>query len=99
MSASDALERAVEAVLFAAAEPLSVEAIRAYVGDGDIRAALDTLSTRYAGRGIELVRRGDRWLFQTAGISRTCCGETGRRRASSAVRGSRLWRSSPITNL
>lgn len=67
MSASDALERAVEAVLFAAAEPLSVEAIRAYVGDGDIRAALDSLSTRYAGRGIELVRRGDRWLFQTAG--------------------------------
>jgi segregation and condensation protein B len=62
------LARAVEAVLFAADEPLSVEAIRAYVGEGaDVRAALDTLAELYAGRGIELVDRGDRWHFQTAG--------------------------------
>lgn len=59
--------RAVEAVLFAAAEPLTVESIRAYVGDGDVRAALDRLAADYAGRGVNLVRRGERWHFQTAG--------------------------------
>lgn len=60
--------RAVEAVLFAAEEPLTVEMIRAHVGEGvDIRAVLARLDELYAGRGIELVRRGDRWHFQTAG--------------------------------
>lgn len=59
--------RAVEAVLFAAEAPLGVEEIRAYVGPSvDIRAALTALAEQYAGRGIELVRRGDRWHFQTA---------------------------------
>ena len=59
--------RAVEALLFAAEAPLSVDEIRAYVGpEVDIRAALATLGEQYAGRGIELVRRGDRWHFQTA---------------------------------
>ncbi|QDZ07963.1 SMC-Scp complex subunit ScpB [Sphingomonas panacisoli] len=64
----DDLSRAVEAVLFAADEPLTIEAIRAHVGDdADVRAALTTLAEHYAGRGIELVQRGDRWHFQTAG--------------------------------
>jgi len=59
--------RAVEAVLFAAEEPLSADTIRAHVGEGiDVRAALDRLASDYAGRGIELVRRGERWHFQTA---------------------------------
>ena len=60
------IARAVEAVLFAAIEPLTPEAIRAHVGAGDVRAALDTLMADYAGRGINLVRRGDHWQFQTA---------------------------------
>lgn len=63
---TDDLVRAVEAVLFAAAEPMSVEAIAAYVGRGDVRGALDRLTQDYAGRGINLVRRGERWHFQTA---------------------------------
>ncbi|MET3712935.1 segregation and condensation protein B [Sphingomonas trueperi] len=59
--------RAVEAVLFASEAPMSVDEIRAYVGpEVDIRAALAALGDFYAGRGIELVRRGDRWHFQTA---------------------------------
>ena len=62
----DAYVRAVEAVLFAADEPLTVEAIRAHAGEGDVRAALAELAALYAGRGIELVQRGDRWHFQTA---------------------------------
>lgn len=68
MTPMDIVERAVEAVLFAAEAPLSLAEIAAHVGEGaDVRAALNTLSAHYAGRGIELVRRGDRWHFQTAG--------------------------------
>jgi segregation and condensation protein B len=59
--------RGVEATLFAAAEPMSVEDIVAYVGEGvDIRAALAELQAHYAGRGVNLVERGKRWHFQTA---------------------------------
>lgn len=66
MIEQDDLSRAVEAVLFASETPLSVDDIRAYVGDADVRAALTRLEALYIGRGIELVRRGDRWHFQTA---------------------------------
>jgi segregation and condensation protein B len=62
----DELARAIEAVLFAADAPLTIEAIRAHVGQGDLRAALDRLVQDYAGRGINIVCRGDRWHFQTA---------------------------------
>jgi segregation and condensation protein B len=58
--------RAVEALLFAAAEPLGIDSIRAYVGDVDVRAALARLERDYAERGIALVRRGERWHFETA---------------------------------
>lgn len=58
--------RRVEAVLFAAAEPLAPADIRAYAGEGDLGQALETLVSDYALRGINLVQRGGRWLFQTA---------------------------------
>jgi segregation and condensation protein B len=59
--------RAVEAALFAAAEPLGPDDIAAHVGDGiDVRAALAELEGHYAGRGVNLVERGGRWHFQTA---------------------------------
>ena len=59
--------RAVEATLFAAEEPMTVEEIRDYVGiHVPVLAALAALQDRYAGRGIELVERGKRWHFQTA---------------------------------
>ena len=59
--------RAVEATLFAAEAPMSVDEIAAYVGEGlDVKAALATLQAHYAGRGVELVERGKRWHFQTA---------------------------------
>ncbi len=58
---------AVEATLFAAEAPMSVEQISAYVGDGvDVAAALATLAAHYEGRGVELVQRGKMWHFQTA---------------------------------
>ena len=66
MTPPDDFTRAVEAVLFAAETPLTLDAIRAHVGSGDVRAALDQLTTDYAGRGIAIVRRGERWQFQTA---------------------------------
>src|SRR5690349_7375340 len=63
---SDAL-RAVEATLFAAAEPLGAADIARYVGASvDVKAALADLQAHYAGRGVELVERGGRWHFQTA---------------------------------
>lgn len=58
--------RRVEAVLFAAAEPLSPADIRAHAGDGDLGAALERLAADYGARGVNLVERGGRWLFQTA---------------------------------
>lgn len=58
--------RRVEAVLFAASEPLRPEDIRAYAGEGDLGGALASLTADYALRGINLVERGGRYLFQTA---------------------------------
>ena len=66
MSAPDPIVRAVEAVLFAATEPMTADAIRTQLEGAEVRAALVTLQADYAGRGIELVRRGERWHFQTA---------------------------------
>jgi segregation and condensation protein B len=63
---SDAL-RAVEATLFAAAEPMTAEEIGDYVGPGiEVAAALAELRAHYAGRGVNLVERGRHWHFQTA---------------------------------
>jgi segregation and condensation protein B len=59
--------RAVEAALFAAAEPLAAADIAAHVGDRvDVTAALAELQAHYAGRGVNMVERGGRWHFQTA---------------------------------
>ena len=65
----DALTRAVEAALFAAEEPMSVEALAQFLGDapvGDVRAALQQLAADYDQRGVHLVERAKRWHFQTA---------------------------------
>ncbi|WP_066796461.1 SMC-Scp complex subunit ScpB [Sphingomonas soli] len=67
MNPQDELTRAVEAVLFASEHPMTVDEIKAHVGaEADVRGALADLGEIYAGRGIEIVRRGDRWHFQTA---------------------------------
>jgi segregation and condensation protein B len=62
----DDLVRAVEATLFAATEPMTAEAISAHLGGAPVRAALAELARHYAGRGVLVVERGGRWLFQTA---------------------------------
>jgi len=67
MMEMDADVRAVEATLFASEQPMTVEQLRGYVGDSvDVPAALAQLASHYEGRGIELVRRGKSWHFQTA---------------------------------
>ncbi len=59
--------RAVEATIFASDTPMTIADIKLYVGEEiDIRAMLDLLQEHYAGRGIALVKTGDRWHFQTA---------------------------------
>jgi segregation and condensation protein B len=63
------LERAVEATLFAAEEPMGVEALAAHLGGlepADVRAALTLLEDAYRNRGVHLVERGGRWHFETA---------------------------------
>jgi segregation and condensation protein B len=62
-----ATERMIEALLFAAAEPLGAADLAARLPqDADIDAALAALTLRYAGRGVELARVAGRWRFQTA---------------------------------
>ena len=59
--------RSVEATLFAAESPMTVEQIRSYVGDAiDVPGTLKRLEEHYNGHGIELVQRGKTWHFQTA---------------------------------
>ncbi len=60
-------QRQVEALLFAAAEPLSVADLAARLPSGaDVGAALAALLGDYAERGVNLVCVADRWRFQTA---------------------------------
>ena len=67
---SEVLERnlrVLEALLFASTEPLDASTLSAYLGEGaDIGELLLMLQARYAGHGVNLVQRGDRWAFRTA---------------------------------
>ena len=62
----DDLLRAVEATLFAAEAPMSVETLSNHLGGADVRDALRQLAAHYQGRGVQLVERAKRWHFQTA---------------------------------
>ena len=67
VSGSNAAERMIEALLHAAAEPLSAGDLAERLPEGaDVAAALMALKARYAGRGVELVCVADRWRLQTA---------------------------------
>ena len=66
---SDRLEelRLVEALLFAAGEPLPEDALAQRVGGNiDIADLLRDLAQHYDGRGINLVRLAGGWTFRTA---------------------------------
>ena len=60
-------ERRLEALLFAAAEPLSATDLAKRLPEGaDIGGGLMALKASYQGRGVNLVCVADRWRFQTA---------------------------------
>jgi len=60
--------RVVEALLFAAAEPVAEEAlVAALPEDADVAALLEELKRHYAGRGVNLVQVAGKWTFRTAG--------------------------------
>ncbi len=60
-------EREVEALLFAAAGPLSEAEIAGRLPEGsEVSAAIEALQARYQGRGVELVCVAERWRLQTA---------------------------------
>ncbi len=59
--------RALEALLFAAEEPLDVDTLRRRMPDApDVGALLAALRAEYAHRGVNLVRVAGKWRFQTA---------------------------------
>jgi segregation and condensation protein B len=67
VSGLEATEREVEALLFAAAGPLSETDLAQRLPEGaDVKGAIAVLQARYAGRGVELACVAGRWRFQTA---------------------------------
>ena len=60
-------EREVEAIIFAAAEPLSVETIESKITKKiDVIKTLEKLRNFYSNRGINLVCISNKWSFRTA---------------------------------
>ena len=61
------LEKEVEAIIFAAEEPLDVETIEERVGTrSNIKKILENLQNEYSNRGINLVCISNKWIFRTA---------------------------------
>ncbi len=59
--------RVLEALLFAASDPVGIEEVRPYLSDNaDVDALLEELQRRYEKRGVNLVKRGKNWAFRTA---------------------------------
>jgi segregation and condensation protein B len=59
--------RLLEALLFAAGEPLDDKTLRSRMPEGvDIASAMRRLQAEYAPRGVNLVRIAGKWMFRTA---------------------------------
>ena len=66
-SSPSKLERQVEAILFAASEPLDIETIENRIQVGtNIKKVLKTIEENYKNRGINLVCIKNKWSFRTA---------------------------------
>ena len=60
-------ERMIEAILFASAEPVTMETLKSRLPHGaDPAEAMVLLRKRYQGRGVDLVKVGEAWAFRTA---------------------------------
>ena len=61
------LEKEIEAVIFAAAEPLDVDTIESKITKkGSVTKSLEKLQQEYSERGINLVCIKDKWSFRTS---------------------------------
>ena len=61
------LERQVEAILFAAEEPLDIKSIQEKIKtNSNISKILDSLESQYKNRGVNLVCFSNKWSFRTA---------------------------------
>jgi segregation and condensation protein B len=59
--------RLIEALLFAASEPLDEKTLAKHLPAGvDVRASLKRLQVEYAARGVNLIHVGNKWAFRTA---------------------------------
>ena len=64
---SSSLEKEIEAIIFAAAEPLDIETIQSKITtNADIEKVLLKLQSEYSSRGINLVCITKRWSFRTS---------------------------------
>ena len=67
-SSPSKLERQVEAILFAASEPLDIETIEKRVGStSDLKKVLKNITELFKNRGVNLVCIKNKWSFRTAG--------------------------------
>ena len=61
------VERKVEAILFAASEPLDIETIEKRLKtQTNVKKVLEKIQTYYKTRGIHLICKRDKWSFRTA---------------------------------
>ena len=61
------VEKEIEAIIFAAAEPLNIETIQSKISKNvDIEKILEKIQKEYSGRGINLVCISKRWSFRTS---------------------------------
>ena len=61
------IEREIEAIIFAAEEPLDLETIEKRVGtSSNIKKILENLQKEYSSRGINLIFKSNKWSFRTA---------------------------------
>ena len=66
-SSPSKLERQIEAILFAASEPLDIETIEKRVETTiDLKKVLENLQVTYKKRGINLICIKNKWSFRTA---------------------------------
>ena len=60
--------RIIEAILFAASEPVAIEKIQGFLPEGtDVAALVADLKANYANRGVNLVEIAGKWALRTAG--------------------------------
>jgi len=61
------IEKEIEAIIFAAAEPLDIDTIESKISKKtDVEKALVKLQSEYSDRGINLICISKRWSFRTS---------------------------------